>query len=166
MGMLKIHGGDFVEQQVYFLGGVLVLSGKIKNEKVPSKRLKSVEVATEEKIKKLSGALSFGLVGGVLLGPLGALVGALVGGNKKEITFVATFHDGRSFVATTDPKTFAALKAEALDSSYKPPVLKRDIRPKHYNPVCLECGQEKDERPFSAKDECNYCGEKLLEIID
>ena len=166
MGMLKVHGGDFIEQQIYFLGDILVLTGKRKNEKIPSKKLKSIEVATEEKIKKLSGSIGLGLVGGLLLGPLGIIAGALAGGNKKEITFVATFHDSRSFVATTDPSTFAALKAEALDSSYKPPVLKRDIQSKQYNPVCPKCNQEKDDRPFSAKDECNYCGEKLLVVID
>ena len=165
MGMLKVHGGDFTEQEIYFLGDTLVISGKIKNEKIPSKKLKSVEVATEETVKKLPGSIGLGLIGGLLLGPVGIIAGALAGGNNKVITFVATFHDGRSFVATTDPSTFATLKAEALNSSYKAPVLKRDIRLKQYNPVCPKCNKEKDDRPFSAKDECNYCGEKLLVIF-
>lgn len=165
MSMLKIHGGDFTEQSIYFFGNVLVISGKIKNEKIPSKRLRSVEVATEETIKKLPGSIGLGLVGGLLLGPVGLVAGVLAGGNKKEITFVATFHDNRSFVGTSDPNTFANLKADALDSSYEPPILKRDIQPKQYNPVCPTCGKEKDNRPFSAKDECDYCGEKLRVII-
>lgn len=164
MGMIKIHGGDFTEQSVYFCGDVLVISGKVKNEEINSNRLRSVEVATEEAIKKLPGSIGLGLVGGLLLGPVGMVAGVLAGGNKKEITFTATFHDNRSFVATTDPKTFANLKADALDSSYTPPILKRDIQPKHYNPICPNCYKGKCERPFSAKDECDYCGEKLRVI--
>ena len=49
------------------------------------------EIVTEENVKRLSGALGGALVGGLFLGGTGTLVGALVGGEDKEITIVATF---------------------------------------------------------------------------
>lgn len=165
MSQIKVHGGDFIEQDIHFLNGIFVFRGTGGKETIPSNRLKSIEVATEETIKKLPGSIGLGLVGGLLLGPVGLVAGVLVGGNKKEITFVATFHDNRSFVATTDPNTFANLKADALDSSYAPPCLKREILPKRYSPVCPKCNKEKDSRPFSATDECDYCGAKLSVVV-
>jgi len=39
------------------------------------------------------------------------LAGLLLGGNKKEITFVAKFKDGRKLLATTDSGTFTKLQA-------------------------------------------------------
>lgn len=161
MGKVTIYGGDFAEQVIYFISHVLVIAGGMGNEKIPSKQLKSVEVATENTVKKLSGSIGLGLAGGLLLGPVGMIAGALAGGNKKEITFVATFHDGRTFVATTDPKTFANIKAEAHDNSYEPPVLKRDIQPVQHVNICDKCGKEKESKPFAARDECDHCGEKL-----
>ena len=49
------------------------------------------DIVTEENVKRLSGALGGALVGGLFLGGTGTLVGALVGGEDKEITIVATF---------------------------------------------------------------------------
>jgi hypothetical protein len=51
------------------------------------------------------------VAGAVLLGPLGLLAGVLVGGRKKEITFVAKLKDGRKFLGTPDSKTFTQLQA-------------------------------------------------------
>lgn len=51
------------------------------------------------------------LAGLVAEGPLGALAGVLAGGNKKEITFIAEFKDGRQILASTDSKTFTKTQA-------------------------------------------------------
>ena len=48
-----------------------------------------------------------------MLGP----VGLLLGGKKKEVTFIARFKDGRKMLATTDNKTFVSLKAQVFSSA-------------------------------------------------
>ena len=73
--------------------------------------LESVEMLDEEKVKKLLGTAGWGVAGAVLLGPLGAIGGILLGGNKKEVAFAAYLKDGRKFMATTDGGTWKKLMA-------------------------------------------------------
>jgi len=49
-----------------------------------------------------------------MFGPMGLLAGLMLGGRKKEVTFVARFKDERKLLATTDRKTFIALQAAAF----------------------------------------------------
>ena len=76
--------------------------------------LQTVEQINEDNIKKMSGAAGWGLAGAALLGPLGLIGGLVLGGNKKEVAFVAHFQDGRKFMATTDGKTYNKLAALAF----------------------------------------------------
>lgn len=71
----------------------------------------NLEQLDEEKVKKLAGTAGWGLAGAVLLGPLGAIGGMLLGGNKKEVTFACYLLDGRKFMATTDSKTWTKIMA-------------------------------------------------------
>ena len=70
-----------------------------------------MDLLTEEKVKKLAGTAGWGLAGGALLGPLGALGGVLLGGNKKEVAFACYLKDGRKFMATTSNKTWQSILA-------------------------------------------------------
>jgi hypothetical protein len=69
----------------------------------------TVEIMTEDKVKKFAGSVGLGLVGGIALGPLGAIGGLLAGGNKKEVCFVCTLKSGQKFIGKTDGKTFQKL---------------------------------------------------------
>lgn len=71
----------------------------------------SLEQLTEEKVKKLAGTAGWGAAGAVLLGPVGAIGGILLGGNKKQVAFAAYLKDGRKFMATTDGKTWQKIQA-------------------------------------------------------
>lgn len=73
--------------------------------------VESIEQLTEEKVKKLAGTAAWGVAGAVLLGPLGAIGGMLVGGNKTEIAFACHLKDGQKFMATTDSKTWQKIMA-------------------------------------------------------
>ena len=117
MASFTIHGGSFRKGKGTFLFGILTVpknSGG--NENIPTTNLMSVEIATQEKQKKLLGMAGGGLVGLVVLGPLGAIGGMLVGGNSSKITFIATLRDNRTFLATCDTKTFSKLQAIALQN--------------------------------------------------
>ena len=81
------------------------------SETIPLSKLESVEVASEESVKRIGGTVGWSIVGTVMLGPVGLLAGLLLGGRGKDVTFVARFKDGRKLLATTDSKTFTKMKA-------------------------------------------------------
>jgi len=119
MAKIKIHAGDFLEGSSNLSRGSLWLRTKentYPGEHIQLTELETVEIATEENLKKLGGTLGWGLAGAVVLaqvglGPVGLLAGLLVGGRKKKITFIAKFKDGRKILASTDSKTFTKLQA-------------------------------------------------------
>ncbi len=117
MAKVTVHAGDFLKGDGQLSFGSLTLRTQEHSwlgETIPISELQTVEIATEETVKKLGGTLGWGAVGGILLGPAGLLAGLLLGGRKKEITFVAQFRDGRRLLATTDNATFIKLKAAAF----------------------------------------------------
>lgn len=114
MAKIKVHAGDFLKGDGQFSFGSLVLRTEARyiiGEAIPATELEAVEAATEESVKKLGGTVGWGITGGALLGPVGLLAGLLAGGRKKEVTFVASFKDGRKLLGTTDSKTFTRLQA-------------------------------------------------------
>ena len=117
MASIKVLAGDFSKGPAsYILGNLSLRTEKHKfvGENIPAKEIESIEIATEESVKKLGGAAAWGAVGGLALGPLGLLAGLILGGNKKEVRFVARFKDGRKLLAATDPKTYSAIQAAAF----------------------------------------------------
>jgi len=114
MAKIKVHAGDFLEGDDQYSFGSLILKTKEHSfigETIPITELETVEIATEESVKKIGGTIGWGAAGAVILGPVGLLAGLLLGGKKKEVTFVARFKDGRKLLATTDSKTFTKLQA-------------------------------------------------------
>ncbi|WP_116645244.1 hypothetical protein [Salinivibrio sp. HTSP] len=114
MAKIKVHAGDFLQDEGQFTFGIMTLKTKKHSwagEQIPIKELEMVEVASEENVKKVGGTVGWGAAGALLLGPAGLLAGLLLGGKKKEVTFVAKFKDGRKLLATTDSKTFTKLQA-------------------------------------------------------
>lgn len=114
MAKIKIHAGDFLEGDSFFNSGILQLrtaEHSFIGEKIFLNSLESVEVASEESMKKMAGTIGWGAVGAIAFGPIGLLAGVLAGGRKKEVTFAAKFKDGRKMLATTDSGTFIKLQA-------------------------------------------------------
>ena len=114
MAKIKVHAGDFLEGDGQYSFGSLVLrteSAKWLGETIAITALETVEIANEENVKKIGGTVGWGAAGALILGPVGLLAGLLLGGKKKEVTFVAKFKDGRKLLATTDSKTLTKLQA-------------------------------------------------------
>lgn len=116
MSRIYVLAGDFSEKgQHRFVnkqfamqkdGGFLP-----KFEAIPVSEIDEMDVADEESVKKIWGTVAGGAVGAVLLGPLGLLAGVLAGGNRKEVTFVCRFKDGRKMMAKTKNKVFQSIQA-------------------------------------------------------
>ena len=115
MAKIKVLAGDFLEGDGMFSSNIFLLKTEKKKswggEAIPLDQLETIEIATEENVKKIGGTVGWGVAGAALLGPVGLLAGVLLGGKKKEVTFVAKFKDGRKLFASTDSKTFTKLQA-------------------------------------------------------
>ena len=119
MAKIKVLAGDFLEGDSQYSSGSLILKTKehsFLGETIPITELETVDIATEESVKKLGGTVGWAVAGAVILGPVGLLAGLLLGGKKKEVTFIAKFRDGRKLLASTDSKTFTTLLFAAGDS--------------------------------------------------
>jgi len=115
MEKIKVLAGDFLEGDGFFSETDITLSteeeSKSPEEVIPLSEIETLEIATEENVKKIGGTIGWGAAGAVLLGPAGLLAGLLLGGRQKEVTFVARFKDGRKLLASTRSKSFTILQA-------------------------------------------------------
>ncbi|MFN3474053.1 MAG: hypothetical protein ACK4ZW_08415 [Blastomonas sp.] len=112
MAKITLHAGDWGKGSGQFSFGALALpKGNWQFEGVPLNQIASVDIATEESVKRVGGTVGWGVAGAVVLGPIGLLAGLLIGGRGKDVTFVAVLKDGRKMLATTDAKTFTRLQA-------------------------------------------------------
>lgn len=120
MSTIKVVAGDLYNGSWQFVGmfGSATMSRASttkslwKGESIDLKtEVENIEQLTEEKVKKLAGTAGWGIAGAVLLGPLGAIGGMLLGGNKKEVAFACYLKDGRKFMGTTDGKTWQKITA-------------------------------------------------------
>ena len=120
LAKVKVHAGDWAtggDHMFSFGSFSLKKPGAWLHETVTADRLTRLEVASEEAVKRFGGAAGWGAVGALALGPVGLLAGVIMGGNKKDVTFVAEFDDGRKILATTDSKAFTKMQAAVFTKS-------------------------------------------------
>lgn len=121
MARITVHAGDFLKGAGEYSFGNLILKTtatiwNLTGEVIPSSQLEIVEIASEESVKKIGGTIGWGAAGAIILGPVGLLAGLMLGGKKKEVTFVAKFKDGRKLLATTDSKTYTKLMSAVFNN--------------------------------------------------
>lgn len=76
-----------------------------------NKHLIALEVVNEKNDRTLTGTGSAALVGGLVLGPLGAIAGAIYGGKRDaEVVVIGVLSDQRKFVAKIDKDDLPKLK--------------------------------------------------------
>ena len=79
----------------------------------------SCKKASEEDAVNMTSAAGLGVAGAVLLGPVGLLGGALLGGLNKKVTYIVEFKDGRRFLATSGMGTFKQIENTVLMADMK-----------------------------------------------
>ena len=82
----------------------------IMGETIKMKEVATLEIATQESVHRLGGALGWGAAGAALLGPAGLIAGLVLGGRGKQVTFVLVFKDGRKAVMTADQGAYRLLE--------------------------------------------------------
>jgi len=114
MALVQIHGGDFGRRRATVGRSLLgrntlrIPQGLFRKPAVVrlNREVASLQIADASTVKSFAGAAGAGLVGGLVLGPVGLLAGGLAGGNRRSASFVCKLADGRRFVGTTDRRTF------------------------------------------------------------
>jgi len=113
MAKIKILAGSFPKGEAYIYFGQITLPGQSSAIAFNHflRDLEEIDVASEENVKKVGGTLGWGAAGAILLGPAGLLAGLLLGGKKKEVTFVAKFKDDKKMLGSTDSETYKTMMA-------------------------------------------------------
>ena len=118
MAKINVLAGDFVAgKHSQFVFGTFIMARDemgwtgYKTENYLKDQIETIEVASEESVKKWGGTIGWSAVGALALGPVGLLAGLLLGGKKNEVTFVTVFKDGKKFLGTTDSKTYTKIRA-------------------------------------------------------
>lgn len=115
MATIKIHAGDFPAGKAETTFSVIGMPWKsgdgLTGESIHFNAIESLELASEDSVKRIGGTLGWGAAGALILGPVGLLAGLLAGGRGKDVTFVCKFKDGRKMLATTDSKTYTKMQA-------------------------------------------------------
>ena len=83
---------------------VSIAYGFFKSYKLTTENIEKIELLTAEKSKDIGSSVARGLVGGVLLGPIGLVAGALVGKDSNINRFEITYKDGEKSLIEVDKK--------------------------------------------------------------
>jgi len=108
---VKVLGGDVAEGQWEFKDGILW--GAFEHIELYN-HIDKISPQTEESVKKLSHSLGWGLAGAMVFGPLGALAGVVMGGNRKQVCALIELKDDRKFLALMDSKVYQEMLALTL----------------------------------------------------
>lgn len=111
--MFKLLAGDFPLETHFYDFGSPVLSSPNGTYELRN-NIDKVEILSEEKSKSILGSATWGIVGAVALGPIGAIAGLLGGGNRNRVCFACYLKDGKKFMAVADHKIYAGLQAIAF----------------------------------------------------
>lgn len=74
---------------------ILIQKSVFSFDKIPFSDISAAEIVTDENRMSVGRKLGWGIGGALLLGPVGAVIGAVAGGNMKEQAVAIVFKDGR-----------------------------------------------------------------------
>ncbi|MHC6224643.1 hypothetical protein ACYU03_07660 [Pseudomonas sp. X10] len=112
MTRLTVQSGDFLQGEGEYRNGSLTLKtprSPSPGERISLTRIKDLKLASHESNRNFGSALGWGMAGALVAGPVGLLAGLWLGGKEEEVTFLATFKDGRKLMAITDGKTWSKI---------------------------------------------------------
>lgn len=110
---IKFLAGDLGKGNGYLLNsGKVRIPGGAKDFHMFA--VATVEAASEESVKRVGGAIGWGVAGASLFGPAGFIVGGLLGGQGRDVTFVGTLKDGKRFMATAKSDVYTKFLAASF----------------------------------------------------
>lgn len=104
--------GDYKHKPIYAPTGKPYIHngmGKAKRVYISRDTVTSYDVVDEDSRKSAGSGVARGLVGGALLGPVGAVAGGLSAKNKRSITIAIEFKDGKRSLLEVDGNLYKAI---------------------------------------------------------
>ncbi|MBO1870114.1 hypothetical protein J4O15_03960 [Lachnoanaerobaculum sp. Marseille-Q4761] len=86
-----------------------IITGFVKSFNLDKQTVESYEVITDEHRKSAASGVARGIVGGVLLGPVGMLAGGLSAKSKGIYQIALNFKDGKRSLIEVDDKIYKAI---------------------------------------------------------
>ena len=106
----QVIAGDYDGRAIASSGSVIVISvGVFKTVKLNKKTVETYEVITDEHRKSAASGVVRGIVGGALLGVVGALAGVMTAKDKSVYQVAIKFKDGKHSLIEVDEKIFKAI---------------------------------------------------------
>lgn len=106
MASLNVKSANFTYKKISILFDKIFIDNKI----VHFDDIELFDFASEDNIKEIKSSISWGVAGALTFGVFGEAAGLLLGGNKKETTFVLSMKSGKAFIASTKPETFLKIQ--------------------------------------------------------
>ncbi len=100
-----VIAGDFKGKSVKASMGRVYIDTLIHRD-ISKKKVESYEVVDQEARKSMGSSLVKGVVGGALLGGIGAIAGASSGKNKVTYTVSIVFKDGKKALCELDEEMY------------------------------------------------------------
>lgn len=112
MARMKILAGDFLQGEGTYYNGVVTIETALypwPGLQLPATTIRSVEVTGAEPTRAVGTSLVQAAAAGLVMGPLGAVAGFMLGDEHEEVTFMVTLRDGRKFLACSHDNTHEQL---------------------------------------------------------
>ena len=118
MAKNEVIAGDYAGKMLTWSSGCAAISlGFIKSLKLDKNTVASYELVTDEHRKSAKSGVARGIVGGVLLGPIGALAGGMSAKSKGTYQIAVQFRDGKKSLLETDDDFYKAIVKHCFASS-------------------------------------------------
>nr|DAP48498.1 MAG TPA: hypothetical protein [Caudoviricetes sp.] len=105
----KVIAGDYKGGSVKSVLGILSISAFPTGVNLDKNTVDDYQLVTDDVRKSASSGVARGIVGGVLLGPVGMLAGGLSAKNKGVYTVAVQFKDGKKSLLELDDKLYKKL---------------------------------------------------------
>ncbi|NBA93759.1 hypothetical protein [Pseudomonas sp. R5(2019)] len=117
MAKVQILAGDFLCGDGEYDDGVFKIETPLfpwPGLKIPTSWIESIKTMEDKGSDPIDTALTLGLAGGLVLGPLGAMAGFLFPDDDAQVTFIVTLKDGRKLTLLSDGDTYQQIKQPLL----------------------------------------------------
>ena len=112
----KVIAGEFANQVVVIKGGKVVISKGAGGRVIDFTTITEYEVVTEDMRKSAASGVARGLVGGVLLGGVGMVAGAVSAKNIGSYQVAVEFVDGKKSLLEVSAPIYKQLVKDCFDS--------------------------------------------------
>lgn len=102
----KVISGYLADADITHFLGQIQISGFAGHQTISKTTVANIELITSETNKDTGSSIARGLVGGVLLGPVGLVGGALLGKNNDLYTLSVNFKNGQRSLIEIDSKLY------------------------------------------------------------